>query len=105
RALELVEGYQPPEPATLNLPGGTARTALTMAIDGFVTSGMATAYDAVVGGELAKVLSGGGTDITEEVDEARLLELERQAFLNLVKKTPTLDRIEHMLETGRPLRN
>lgn len=104
-ALELTEGYQPAEPAVLNLPGATARTAMAMAVKDFVTSGKATAYDEVVAAELAFVLSGGDTDVTEEVTERKLLELERQAFVNLVKKAPTLDRIQHMLETGRPLRN
>ena len=94
-----------PEPAVLSLPGATARTAMAMAVGDFVTQGKATAYDAEVARELAFVLSGGNTDVTAEVTEKKLLELERQAFINLVKKGPTLDRIEHMLETGRPLRN
>ncbi len=105
KALALAADYAPPEPATINLPGATARAALAMAVDGFVAQGKATAYDAVVAGQLAHVLSGGDTDITEEVDEKQLLKLEREAFLALIRKPKTLDRIEHMLSTGRPLRN
>jgi len=105
KALSLADGYEPPEAVVLNLPGETGRVALAMAVDGFVQQGKATAYDAVVAGELANVLTGGETDITEEVTEKKLLELERKAFVALVKKEKTLNRIEHMLETGRPLRN
>jgi 3-hydroxyacyl-CoA dehydrogenase len=51
------------------------------------------------------VLSGGDTDITETIDEDELMDLERRAFMSLVKRPQTLARIEHMLETGKPLRN
>jgi len=105
RALAMVDGYQPPEPAVLSLPGATARVAVDMALEGFIAQGKATAYDGVVARALGRVLSGGDTDITEEVTEKKLLELEREAFVTLVKNEKTLDRIEHMLETGRPLRN
>jgi 3-hydroxyacyl-CoA dehydrogenase len=105
RALEMVDGYAPPEPAEIVLPGASGKVALQMAVDGFVAQGMATAYDAVVAERLARVLSGGDTDITETVTEKKLLQLEREAFVSLVRNEPTLDRIEHMLETGKPLRN
>ena len=85
--------------------GATARAAMDLAVTGLVAQGKATAHDAVVPAELGQVLSGGKADIVDEISEKQLLALERQAFLNLVKTTATLDRIEHMLETGRPLRN
>lgn len=105
KALELAESYAPPEPAMLRLPGPTARAALRMAVDGFHQQGKATDHDVVVSGALAEVLSGGDTDITEEVDEDRLLELERESFMKLVRTRATVARIEHMLTTGKPLRN
>ena len=55
--------------------------------------------------ELATILSGDGTDITETVAEDDLLKMERQGFMKLIKTPATLARIEHMLETGKPLRN
>jgi 3-hydroxyacyl-CoA dehydrogenase len=58
-----------------------------------------------VSGELATVLTGGGTDIIDNVKETRILELERESFIRLLKTPGTLARIEHMLETGKPLRN
>jgi 3-hydroxyacyl-CoA dehydrogenase len=51
------------------------------------------------------VLSGGATDITTPVGDDDLLQLERAAFMTLIKQPATLARIEHMLETGKPLRN
>jgi len=59
----------------------------------------------VVAGKLARVLSGGDTDITEETTEEKLLGLEREAFQPLIREPRTLARIEHMLDTGKPLRN
>jgi len=58
-----------------------------------------------VADHLANVLTGGDVDPTDPVREDDLLELERAEFMSLVRKTGTLDRIEHMLETGKPLRN
>ncbi len=105
RALMMVEGYQPPEPPEISLPGGTALTAMGMAVHSFRQMGRATQHDEVVSMALAEVLSGGDTDTTEIVTEAELLRLERQAFMTLAKHPDTLDRVEYMLETGKPLRN
>ena len=105
RALALAEHYRPPEFEAMRLPGATARVAMDMAIKSFRLAGKATAHDEVVALALAGVLSGGDTDITEALSEEEMLALERDAFLPLVKTTQTLDRLEHMLETGKPLRN
>jgi 3-hydroxyacyl-CoA dehydrogenase len=51
------------------------------------------------------VLSGGDTDVIETVSDDHLLALERQAFMTLIRHPATLARLEHMLETGKPLRN
>jgi 3-hydroxyacyl-CoA dehydrogenase len=98
-------GYRPPEPVAVSLPGPSGRAALAMAVDGFVASGQATAHDAVVAKRLAVVLTGGDTDVTEPTTEDDLSRLEREAFMELVRTPATLARIEHMLETGKPLRN
>ena len=105
RALSMVDGYEVPEEPLLRLPGPTAKSALKLAVDGFQLQGMASEYDAEIAMHLGDVLSGGDTDVTEEVSEQDLLDLERAAFVALVKKPKTLDRIEHMLTTGKPLRN
>ena len=105
RALALAEDYAAPEAAEISLPGPSARIALEMAVDGLRLAGKATPHDEVVAKQLAVILSGGGTDVTETIGDDRLLELEREAFMALVKHPATLARMEHMLETGKPLRN
>jgi 3-hydroxyacyl-CoA dehydrogenase len=105
KALELSKDYQKPEAAEISLPGATARTALNLAVTSFVQSGKATKYDGVIADQLALILSGDDTDIAELHSEDDLLTLERKAFMALIKQNSTLDRVQHMLETGKPLRN
>jgi 3-hydroxyacyl-CoA dehydrogenase len=105
KALALAEGYQPPVPQEISLPGPTAAVALGMAVEGFRLQGKATPHDEVVAVELAKILSGDRTDVTETIGEDELLKMERQAFMKLIRMPATLARMEHMLETGKPLRN
>ena len=105
KALALAKDYQPPKPITVNLPGPTGAAALKLGVNDLVHQGKATAYDAVVAEKLAEVLSGGDTDMTLETSEDQLLALERRAFQALIREPKTLARIEHTLETGRPLRN
>ena len=104
-ALELSKDFKVAEPVEISLPGATARAALDMAVEGFVLQGKATAHDKVVSAAVAKVVTGGDTDITATVKEKDLLALERDAFMSLIRTGATLDRIEHMLTTGKPLRN
>ena len=105
RALDLVDGYTPPQPPEISLPGPAARVALTMVLYGLRKLGKATPHDEVVAKVLAGVLSGDGTDVTESLTEDDLLALERRAFMELVRHPATIARIEHMLDTGKPLRN
>jgi 3-hydroxyacyl-CoA dehydrogenase len=105
KALALVEGYQAPEKAEISLPGPSARLAMRIVVDGLRLKGAATPHDEVVADQLAVVLSGGDTDVTATVSDDDLLKLERQAFMTLIRHPATLARLEHMLETGKPLRN
>ena len=105
RALALVESYRPPEKGEVALPGPSGRIALEMAVEGLRLKGVATPHDEVVARQLATVLSGGETDITTPLGDDALLKLEREAFMTLIRQPATLARIEHMLETGKPLRN
>ncbi len=101
----MVEGYEAPKPRELTLPGPSGKVAMQMAVDGFAKRGMATKHDKVVSAALAEVLTGGKADHIEPVPAAKVLELEREGFMKLIRTNATLDRIEHILETGRPLRN
>lgn len=105
RALKLADGYTPPTPPEFRLPGPSGKAALDLAVQSFRARGIATPYDEVVAGKLARVLTGGGTDPTQTVTEEQLLALELAEFMELVHEPRSMDRIEHMLATGKPLRN
>jgi len=105
RALKLAEGYSPPEPCELHLPGPTGQTALDLGVRDFINKGVASPHDGVIAHELAFVLSGGNTDAQEPVSEDQLLRLERDVNLRLARTPKTLARVEHMLKKGKPLRN
>jgi 3-hydroxyacyl-CoA dehydrogenase len=76
-----------------------------MAVRDFQKKGIATAYDGVVADRLAEVLTGGEADLVDTVTEDQLLRIERAKFLESMKDSRTQARIEHMLTTGKPLRN
>ncbi|MCY4310586.1 MAG: 3-hydroxyacyl-CoA dehydrogenase NAD-binding domain-containing protein [Rhodospirillaceae bacterium] len=105
KALSMVDGYVRPAGMELNLPGPSGKAALDLAIEDFRLRGVALPHDTVVSGEVGNILTGGKTDITETVSEDKLYELERESFIKLLKTNATLARIEHMLDTGKPLRN
>lgn len=106
RALKLAENYTPPEKINdIRLGGSGAKVALDLAVKDLHKSGQATPYDVVVSDHLAVVLSGGDKDYTETLTEDDLIKLELQEFMKLLRHEGTLDRIEHMLNTGKPLRN
>ncbi|PPK75725.1 3-hydroxyacyl-CoA dehydrogenase [Methylobacter tundripaludum] len=105
KALRLVPGYMPPKSSSYQLPGASARAAMDIAINNLKLAGKITDYDVEISQQLADVLSGGQCDITEPLTEEDLLNLELNAFLHLVQQPGTLARLEHLLKTGKPLRN
>jgi 3-hydroxyacyl-CoA dehydrogenase len=106
-ALERVrEGYQRPTPRTGIVVGGdSVLAALKLGIHLAWRGGRITDHDAVVGRALANVLAGGSLPHQTIVSEQYLLDLEREAFLKLTGERKTLERIQHTLKTGKPLRN
>lgn len=105
-ALRLVPNYTPPEKISFSLPGATGESALQMALEDFRIRGIATPHDLIVGKYLGHILCGGKVaDVTEKISEEMLLNLENHAFIALMQTEPTLARIEHILSTGKPLRN
>jgi len=105
RVLELADDYTPPEPHTYHLPGATGRAALDMAVSDLSRSGQATPHDVIVTGELANILTGGDTDMLDELSEDDILAMELAAISKLSRNEATLARMEHMVQTGKPLRN
>jgi 3-hydroxyacyl-CoA dehydrogenase len=104
-ALRLAEDFATPVPPDYILPGPSGRVAMEMAVAQYARLGKATPHDAVVAGGLAEVLSGGETDLLQPLGEDDVLALERRVFMRLLRTPGTLARVEHMLETGKPLRN
>jgi 3-hydroxyacyl-CoA dehydrogenase len=105
KALSMVDNYQAPDMPDISLPGKTAKVALQLAINDFQLQGKVTPHDAVVADALADMLSGDDTDMTQTLSEDELFALERKYFMRLLRTPATLARIEHMLATGKPLRN
>jgi 3-hydroxyacyl-CoA dehydrogenase len=78
---------------------------MRLAAESYHKRGIATDHDLVVASALADVLSGGDADLMDALTEDRIMALERAGFMKLMKTSATLARIEHTLETGKPLRN
>jgi 3-hydroxyacyl-CoA dehydrogenase len=104
-ALELADGFVPRQPGKIWASGRDAYSAMLLGIEGFRLSGYATEYDAFISKKLAYVLSGGALSEPQWVSEQFILDLEREAFLSLVTEAKTQERIAHMLQTNKPLRN
>jgi 3-hydroxyacyl-CoA dehydrogenase len=102
----LAGGYVPPERSkNIYAAGKTARAALEVAVKTMQWGRYASSYDGVIAGHVARVLTGGDLSLPQWVPEEHLLKLEKEAFLDLLKNEKTHERIKHMLETGKPLRN
>ena len=67
--------------------------------------GYASEHDGLVAKKLAYVLCGGDLSAPTWVDPWYILDLEREAFLSLLGEQKTIERMMHMLQTGKPLRN
>jgi 3-hydroxyacyl-CoA dehydrogenase len=107
KVLELQhDGYvQKPQRDDITVLGRTALGALYSGVEGFGISGYASEHDMLIGRKLAYVMAGGDLTQATKVTEQYLLNLEREAFLSLLGERKTLERIQHILKTGKPLRN
>ncbi len=104
-ALQLADGYTPRQPEKVWAAGRDAHSALLLGIEGFREGGYATDHDALISKKLAYVLTGGALSEPQWVSEQYILDLEREAFLSLVTEPKTMERISHMLQFNKPLRN
>lgn len=85
--------------------GRSALGTLYSGIHGMKTANYATEHDALVAKKLAFVMCGGDLSEPSLVSEQYLLDLEREAFLSLCGEKKTLERIQSVLKSGRPIRN
>jgi len=106
RAIGLARsGYHPPQPRAYVLPGESGIATLGMMVDTLVAGGYATEYDGVIARRLARVLCGGNAGSTHPVTEDEMLAIEREEFLGLCGEQKSIERMQHMLTTNKPLRN
>lgn len=100
------QGYVTPvQRKDIKVLGQSALGALYAGINGMWRAGYATDHDVTVAKKLAYVMCGG--DLSEQtlVSEQYLLDLEREAFLSLCGERKSLERIQAVLKTGKPIRN
>jgi 3-hydroxyacyl-CoA dehydrogenase len=99
-------GYVQPAPRkNITVLGRGGLGALYVAAESLRLGGYATEHDIKIAKKIAYVLCGGDLSSPQQVTEQYLLDIEREAFLQLCGEQKTLERISHMLEKGKPLRN
>ncbi|MEA3427487.1 MAG: 3-hydroxyacyl-CoA dehydrogenase/enoyl-CoA hydratase family protein [Bacteroidota bacterium] len=100
------QGYSMPQPRKdVKVMGRQGLGTMLAGINGMWRGGYATDHDAVVARKLAYVMCGGDLSSQSLVSEQYLLDLEREAFLSLCGEKKTLERIQSVLKSGRPIRN
>jgi 3-hydroxyacyl-CoA dehydrogenase len=105
--LEISEsGYTTPlQKKDIRVLGQSALGALYAGINGMWRANYATDHDVVVAKKLAYVMCGGDLSEPAFVSEQYLLDLEREAFLSLCGEKKSLERIQSVIKTGKPVRN
>jgi 3-hydroxyacyl-CoA dehydrogenase len=99
------EDYRPPVPQKIYAAGRDAYAALLVMLYQLNEGGYATDYDVVIGKKLGRILTGGELSAPTWVDEQHILDLEREAFVELCREPKTIARIWYMLQNNKPLRN
>lgn len=100
------DGYtMPVQRSDIRVPGRSQLGAFYAGINGMWRGKYATDHDVTVARKLAYVMCGGDLSEPTMVSEQYLLDLEREAFLSLTGEKKTLERIQSILKTGKPLRN
>lgn len=100
------QGYAMPQPRKdVKVMGRLGLGAMLAGINGMWRGNYATEHDALVARKLAYVMCGGDLSEQSLVSEQYLLDLEREAFLSLCGEKKTLERIQSVLKSGRPVRN
>ena len=106
----VIEAYEqgyitPVQRKDIKVLGRSVLGALYAGINGMWRGNYATDHDVVVAKKLAYVMCGGDLSEQSLVSEQYLLDLEREAFLSLCGEKKTLERIQSVLKTGKPIRN
>lgn len=107
KALELANsGYTQPAPRTdIRVLGKQGLGIVYVGANSMKSGNYISEHDQKISEKLGWVMCGGDLSAPTEVSEQYLLDMEREAFLSLCTEKKTLERIQHMLTTGKPLRN
>jgi len=102
----VAEGYAPPQPRDdIKVLGTRAIAVADTQLYNMKCGGYISDHDERIARKLAHVLAGGDVAPRTLVAEQCLLDLEREAFLSLCGERKSQERMQHMLKTGKPLRN
>lgn len=105
-ALQMVnDGYTQPAPKECYVLGRQALGMFYVGTDSLKAGFYASEHDQKIANKLGYIMAGGDLSEPQFVSEQYLLDLEREAFLSLLTERKTLERIDHTLKTGKPLRN
>ena len=100
------QGYSMPvRRKDVKVLGKQALGMFLVGTDAMQASKYISEHDKKIANKLAYVMAGGDLSEPTMVSEQYLLDIEREAFLSLCTERKTLERIQHMLKTGKPLRN
>ncbi len=99
------KNFSPPEECKFKLSGKVVYEKMIKLLEKLYNDKIILDHGIEVGKELARVLSGGDTDLEKTVTEDDLYKLELSAFMKLIETQKTQDRIKHTLTTGKPLVN
>ena len=105
KVLELSRHYVAPDKKQVTVLGRGGLGTLYTALNEFYLGKYMSEYDLEIARKVAYVLCGGDLTGQQVVSEQYLLDLEREAFLQLLGNQKTLDRIQYMLMNNKPLRN
>ena len=99
------DGYVPPAKQPLRVMGNAGPGMVNAELYNMLNGKFMSEHDAFLAKRIAFVMSGGDVKTGSDVDEDTILKLERDAFVDFCKEEKTVARIDHMLKTGKPLRN
>ncbi len=99
------DAYAPPVKRPIRVMGKGGQGMVNAELNNFLQGKFMSEYDSFLAKRIAFVMSGGDVNSGSYVDEDTILQLERDAFVDFAKEEKTIARIDHMLKTGKPLRN
>ena len=98
-------GYRAPRQRSFRLPGASGYATLRSTLQMMHEAHQISAHDVIVGSKLAWVLCGGKTALSVRTHEQHILDLEREAFMQLCGEEKSRERMQYMLMNNKPLRN